>query len=51
MKPVTYHLTEQQIDRLKAESQRTGLSVAEIIRRAVDAWLREDVRTQDREHA
>lgn len=51
MTPVTHHLTEQQIGRLKAESQRTGLSVAEIIRRAIDAWLYEDVRTQDRERA
>jgi predicted DNA-binding protein len=39
MKPVTYHLTEQQIERLRAESKRTGLSVAEMIRRAVDAYL------------
>jgi predicted DNA-binding protein len=39
MKPITHHLTERQIERLKAEAQRTGLTVAEIIRRAVDAWL------------
>lgn len=39
MKPITHHLTEQQIERLRAEADRTGLTVAEIIRRAVDAWL------------
>ncbi|MBV8069205.1 MAG: ribbon-helix-helix domain-containing protein [Acidobacteriaceae bacterium] len=33
----TYHLTDQQIQDLKDESKRTGLSVAELIRRAVDA--------------
>lgn len=39
MKPITHHLTERQIERLRAEAERSGLSVAEIIRRAVDAWL------------
>jgi predicted DNA-binding protein len=34
-----YHLTEQQVERLKARSRETGLSVAELIRRAVDAYL------------
>ena len=32
------HLTEKQLQRLRSESERTGLSVAEIIRRAVDIW-------------
>ena len=36
---VNYHLTDQQIERLNAESERTGLSSAEIIRRAVDLYL------------
>lgn len=39
MKPVTYHLTEEQLERLRAESERTGLTVAELIRRAVDGLL------------
>lgn len=39
MKPITHHLTEKQIERLKAEAERTGLAVSEIIRRAVDAYL------------
>jgi len=39
MKPITHHLTEKQIERLRAESQRSGMTVAELIRRAVDAWL------------
>lgn len=38
MKPITHHLTEKQIEWLRAESGRTGLTVAEIIRRAIDAW-------------
>jgi predicted DNA-binding protein len=36
---VNYHLTDAQVRRLKAESSRTGLSVAELIRRAIDAYL------------
>ena len=39
MKRVTYHLTEGQINRLQGLAQKTGLSVAEIIRRAVDDYL------------
>lgn len=39
MKAITHHLTEQQIERLQAESKRTGLPVSELIRRAIDAWL------------
>ena len=39
MKRVDYHLTEKQIEVLKSESKATGLSVAELIRRAVDFWL------------
>jgi predicted DNA-binding protein len=39
MKPITHHLTERQIERLQSEAKQTGLPVAEIIRRAVDAWL------------
>jgi predicted DNA-binding protein len=39
MKRVQYHLTEDQIERLKAVCERTGLSFAEVIRRAVDAYL------------
>lgn len=39
MKPITHHLTERQIERLRAEAKRSGLTVAELIRRAIDAWL------------
>ena len=39
MKRVNYHLPEQVIGRLKAEAKRTGLTVAEIIRRAIDTYL------------
>ena len=37
MHRVNYHLTNQQIATLKAESLSTGLSVAELIRRAIDS--------------
>ena len=39
MKRVNYHLTEQEIVRLQSLSDKTGLTVAEIIRRAVDEYL------------
>ena len=39
MKRVTYHLTEDEIGRLQSFSAETGLTVAEIIRRAVDEYL------------
>ncbi|MFH0904921.1 MAG: ribbon-helix-helix protein, CopG family [Methanobacteriota archaeon] len=37
MKRVNYHLTAKQIEALKTESIETGLSVAELIRRAIDS--------------
>jgi predicted DNA-binding protein len=45
-KPVTFHLTVDQHARLKALSGRTGLTVAEMIRRAVDAYLERDERNR-----
>jgi hypothetical protein len=39
-------LTEQQYARLDAEAWRTGLSIAELVRRAVDRVYRPDVRTR-----
>jgi putative resolvase len=39
MKRVNYHLTERQLDALRQKSEKSGLSVAELIRRAVDAFL------------
>jgi hypothetical protein len=42
MKRVNYHLTEKQIEALKEYSDRTGLSIAEIIRRAIDFWLKKE---------
>jgi len=40
MKRVNYHLTEGQVKKLKALSKKTGLTVAELIRRAVDVFLK-----------
>jgi predicted DNA-binding protein len=39
MKRTNIYLTDSQIARLARLSERTGLSVAELVRRAVDALL------------
>lgn len=39
MKRTTVFLTDPQMKALQAEAKRTGLTVAELIRRAVDAYL------------
>jgi hypothetical protein len=40
MKRVGYHLTEREICSLRKLAIRLGLSVAELIRRAVDEYLK-----------
>ena len=40
MKRVNYHLTEKQIERLKELSDRTGLTAAELVRRAIDEYVK-----------
>ena len=40
MRRVNYHLPEPMIERLKAISKKTGLPVSELIRRAIDAYLK-----------
>jgi len=42
LKRVSYHLTNLQISELKKLSQKKGLSVAELIRRAVDIHLEKE---------
>lgn len=44
MKRVNYHLTELQIKGLAKLSEDTGLSVAELIRRAIDALLKKEAK-------
>lgn len=39
MKRTNIYLTEQQVKRLQARSQQEGLSIAELVRRAVDTYL------------
>lgn len=39
MKRINYHLTENQIEALKKIKRETGLSLAEIVRRALDNFL------------
>ena len=40
MKRVTHHLTDQLVKKLKEEKERTGLTVADIIRRALDEYFK-----------
>ena len=39
MKRTNIHLTHTEIERLRKAAKETGLTAAEIIRRAVDQWL------------
>ncbi len=39
MRRTSLYLTEKQLERLQHRSQQEGLAVAEIVRRAVDAYL------------
>lgn len=49
IKKKTFRITENQIEWLQAESQKTGLNVVEIVRRALDAYaLTEEAREQRR---
>lgn len=41
MKRVNFHLTDKQIAALRKLSKKTGLTVSELVRRAVDAYLKE----------
>ncbi|MCA0269430.1 MAG: hypothetical protein LCH53_09475 [Bacteroidetes bacterium] len=39
MKRLNLHITEEQFDWLAQQSDATGLTGAEIVRRAIDAWI------------
>lgn len=39
MKRVNFHLTHAQIKALRKRAKKTGLTVAELIRRAIDEFL------------
>jgi hypothetical protein len=39
MRKVNYHLTDRQIAALREAADESGLSVAELIRRAIDAYM------------
>jgi len=41
MERIGVYLAEMQIKKLRAIQKKTGLSVAELIRRSVDNWLEE----------
>ena len=40
MKRVNYYISEKQLESLKKESKKTGVSVSELIRRAIDVFLK-----------
>ena len=40
MKRINLYLTEKQIAKLKALSKKTGLCFSELIRRAIDSFLK-----------
>ncbi len=42
MERINHHLTKVQLTSLRALSKQTGLTVAELIRRAVDAYLKRE---------
>lgn len=44
MKRINIHLTDLQIKELKKLSDNKGISVAEIVRRAIDDYLRKQFR-------
>lgn len=41
MKRIHFHISEMQVAKLQAESKKSGLSVAELVRRAIDAFFAE----------
>ncbi len=47
MKPVKVFLTEEQHERLREESRRTGLRMSDLVRRALDAAYPEMARRED----
>jgi uncharacterized protein YnzC (UPF0291/DUF896 family) len=42
MRRTNVHLSTQQLAQLAKKAKATGLTVAELIRRAIDAYLRSD---------
>lgn len=42
MKRINFYLTDKQTGRLRLLSQETGLSVSELVRRAIDIYLRKE---------
>ena len=44
MKRVQHNLTEQQLAVLRKLAKKTGLSVSELIRRAIDAYLKQEAK-------
>jgi len=42
MKRINFYLTDKEINALKIISEKTGLSVSELVRRSVDAFLKKN---------
>ena len=50
LKPVTFKMTQQQLDWLEQESEKTGLNKVEIVRRALDDYRDVQVEKEQREY-
>ena len=44
MKRTNIHFSERQLEQLKSLSAQTGLTVAELVRRAIDAYLAKELK-------
>jgi len=42
MKRINFYLTDKEINNLQSLSQVTGLSVSELVRRAIDSFLKKN---------
>ena len=50
LKPVTFKMTQQQLEWLEQESEKTGLNKVEIVRRALDDYRDVQVEKEQREY-
>ena len=50
MKPATFRITEQQLDWLEKESEKTGLNKVEIVRRALDDYRDVQAEKEERQY-
>jgi hypothetical protein len=46
MKRTNFHITDQQLAALRGLAEKTGLTVAELVRRAIDDYLKREEKKQ-----